>query len=174
MTMRLKDKVAVITGSASGLGFTYCKAFLKEGAKVVVNDISRELVDQAVRDLSPSGPVMSAVANVCDQAEVENMVATVVQTFGRLDILVNNAGGSLHTPYRFEEIKGEDWDKVVDVNLKGAFFCCQSAVKQFRKQGGGQNCECLCSGRPMAGIVGRLPLYLRKSGPHWPHTPSGL
>jgi NAD(P)-dependent dehydrogenase (short-subunit alcohol dehydrogenase family) len=138
MTMRLKDKVAVITGSASGLGFTYCKAFLKEGAKVVVNDISKELVGQAVRDLSPSGPVMSAVANVCDQSEVENMIAAVVQTFGRLDILVNNAGGSLHTPYRFEEIKGEDWDKVVDVNLKGAFLCCQSAVKQFRKQGGGK------------------------------------
>ena len=135
--MRLKDKVVIVTGSAGGLGFYFCKAFLKEGAKVAVNDISEELVDKAVSELSSSGQVIGVVANVCQQSAIENMVARVVQTYGRLDILVNNAGGSLHTPYKFGEISEEHWDRVVDVNLKGTFLCCQAAVKQFRKQGGG-------------------------------------
>ena len=135
--MRLKDKVVIVTGSAGGLGFYFCKAFLKEGAQVAVTDISNELVDKAVVELSSAGQVIGVVANVCQQPAIENMVATVVERFGRLDILVNNAGGSLHTPYKFEEISEEHWDRVVDVNLKGTFLCCQSAVKQFRKQGGG-------------------------------------
>jgi len=135
--MRLKDKVVIVTGSAGGLGFYFCKAFLKEGAKVAVNDISGELVDKAVRELSSPGQVIGVVANVCQRSAIENMVAKVVEKFGRLDILVNNAGGSLHTPYKFEEISEEHWDRVVDVNLKGTFLCCQGAVKQFRKQGGG-------------------------------------
>jgi len=138
MPMRLKDRVVVITGASGGLGFHFCKAFLREGAKVGVNDISGELVDKAVSELSPLGPVMGLVADVCQRQAVENMVAKVVQTYGRLDILVNNAGGSLHTPHKFEEIEEGDWDKVLNVNLKGTFICCQSAVKQFRTQGGGR------------------------------------
>jgi 3-oxoacyl-[acyl-carrier protein] reductase len=136
MPMRLKDRVVIITGASGGLGFHFCKAFLREGARVGVNDISRELVDKAVSELSPLGPVVGLVADVCQRKAVENMVANVVQTYGRLDILVNNAGGSLHTPHKFEEIGEGDWDKVVDVNLKGTFICCQSAVKQFRTQAG--------------------------------------
>ena len=135
--MRLKDRVVVITGASGGLGSYFCKAFLKEGAKVGVNDISKELVDRAVRELSPLGAVVGVVADVCQRQAVENMVDTVVRTFGRLDILINNAGGSLYTPHKFEEIREEDWDKVINVNLKGAFICCQSVVKQFRIQGGG-------------------------------------
>ena len=135
--MRLKDKAVIVTGSAGGLGFHFCKAFLKEGAKIAVNDISKELVDKAVEELSSPGQVVGVVANVCQRSDIEKMVDTVVERFGRLDILVNNAGGSLHTPYKFEEISEEHWDRVVDVNLKGIFLCCQGAVKQFRKQGGG-------------------------------------
>lgn len=128
--MRLKDKVVMITGASGGLGLHFCRAFLKEGAKVGVNDISKELVDKAVTELGPLGPVLGVVADVCQRQAVENMVATVVQTFGRLDILINNAGGSLHTPHKFEEIREEDWDRVVDVNLKGAFICCQSVLSR--------------------------------------------
>jgi NAD(P)-dependent dehydrogenase (short-subunit alcohol dehydrogenase family) len=135
--MRLKDKVVIITGAAGGLGIHFCKAFLKEGAKVGVNDISKELVDKATAELSSLGSVIGLVADVCQRDAIEAMVSKVVQEFGRLDILINNAGGSLHTPYRFEEIDENAWDKVVDVNLKGTFLCCQAAVKQFRKQGRG-------------------------------------
>jgi len=135
--MRLKDRVAIVTGASGGLGIHFCKAFLKEGAAVGVNDLSKELVARAVEELSPLGPVVGAVADVCQYPTIERMVSAVVERFGRLDILINNAGGSLHTPHTFEAIDEDAWDKVVDVNLKGTFLCCQAAVKQFRKQGAG-------------------------------------
>jgi 3-oxoacyl-[acyl-carrier protein] reductase len=137
IAMRLKDKVVIVTGASGGLGMNFCRAFLKEGAQVGVNDISNELVERAVSELSILGPVIGLVADVCRRQTIESMVSKVVREFGRLDILVNNAGGSLHTPYKFEEIDETSWNKVVDVNLKGAFLCCQAAVKQFRRQGSG-------------------------------------
>jgi NAD(P)-dependent dehydrogenase (short-subunit alcohol dehydrogenase family) len=135
--VRLKNKVAIVTGASGGMGVNFCRALLKEGAKGCVNDISKELVDQALTRLSPLGHIVGAVADVCDSSAIEGMISKVVQVFGHLDILVNNAGGSLHTPHKFEEIDQKAWDNVVDVNLKGTFLCCQAAVKQFRKQGGG-------------------------------------
>jgi 3-oxoacyl-[acyl-carrier protein] reductase len=135
--MRLKDKVVIVTGASGGMGINFCKAFLKEGARVGVNDIAKELVDRAVHELAPLGPVAGVVADICQYPAIERMVSAVVEKFGHLDILVNNAGGSLHTPSKFEAIDESSWDKVVDVNLKGTFLCCQAAVKQFRKQGGG-------------------------------------
>ncbi len=94
-------------------------------------------MDRAVHELAPLGPVAGVVADICQYPAIERMVSAVVEKFGHLDILVNNAGGSLHTPSKFEAIDESSWDKVVDVNLKGTFLCCQAAVKQFRKQGGG-------------------------------------
>ncbi len=135
--MRLKDRVAIVTGASGGMGINFCKALLNEGAKVGVNDISKELVDRAVEELAPLGPVVGVVADVCQYPTIEKMVSTVAEKFDRLDILVNNAGGSLHTPSQFEAIDEISWDRVVDVNLKGTFLCCQGAVRQFRKQGGG-------------------------------------
>jgi len=135
--MRLESKVAIVTGASGGLGINFCKALLREGAKVGANDISTELVEGAVKQLTPLGPALGVVADVCLREAVETMVSEVVKQFGRLDILVNNAGGSLHTPHKFEEIDENSWDKVIDVNLKGTFVCCQAAVKQFRRQGGG-------------------------------------
>jgi len=135
--MRLKDKVAIITGASGGLGINFCKAFLKEGAKIGISDISQELVGEAVKELTPLGPVVGVVADVCQQHTVEDMVSRVVEKFGSLDILVNSAGGALYTPYKCEEIDEVSWDKVVDVNLKGTFLCCQVAIQQFRRQGSG-------------------------------------
>jgi NAD(P)-dependent dehydrogenase (short-subunit alcohol dehydrogenase family) len=135
--MRLKEKVGIITGAAAGLGFHFCKAFLREGAKVGINDISEESIDQAIAELSPLGSVLGLVGDVRKGESIEAMVSKVVQHFGRLDILVNNAGGSFYTPHKVEEIDEEAWDRVLDVNLKAAFLCSQAAVKQFRKQGGG-------------------------------------
>jgi NAD(P)-dependent dehydrogenase (short-subunit alcohol dehydrogenase family) len=135
--MRLKEKVAIVTGASGGMGLNFCKALLKEGASVCVNDISPDLVDRAVKELEVLGPVIGAVADVCDTAMLDAMVTRVTDRFGRLDLLINNAGGSLHTPHKVVEIDEVSWDKVVDVNLKGTFLCCQAAIKQFRKQGGG-------------------------------------
>jgi len=135
--MRLTDKVALITGASGGLGKNFCKAFLNEGAKVCVTDISEELVDNTVAELNSPGSAIGSVVDVCQRRTIQAAVSTVVKEFGHLDILVNVAGGGLHTPHKFQEIDEASWDKVVDINLKGTFLCCQVIVEQFRKQGGG-------------------------------------
>ena len=135
--MRLKDKVAFITGASGGLGRHFCKAFLKEGARVCVTDISAEMVDSAVADLEAPDAAMGAVVDVCQPSLIQAAVAKTVETFGRVDILVNVAGGGLHTPHILNEIDEGAWDKVVDITLKGTFLCCQALVDQFRKQGDG-------------------------------------
>ena len=135
--MRLKDKVALITGASGGLGKNFCKAFLNEGAKVCVTDISEELVDNTVAELNSPGSAIGSVVDVCQRRTIEAAVSMSVKEFGHLDILVNVAGGALHTPHKFQEIDEASWDKVVDINLKGTFVCCQVMVEQFRKQGGG-------------------------------------
>ena len=135
--MRLKDKVALITGGSGGLGKNFCKAFLNEGAKVCVTDISEELVDNTVAELNSPGSAIGSVVDVCQRRTIQAAVSTAVKEFGHLDILVNVAGGALHTPHKFQAIDEASWDKVVDVNLKGTFLCCQIVVEQFRKQGGG-------------------------------------
>ena len=135
--MRLTDKVALITGGSGGLGKNFCKAFLDEGAKVCVTDISEELVDNTVAELNSPGSAIGSVVDVCQRRTIQAAVSTAVKEFGHLDILVNVAGGALHTPHKFQEIDEASWDKVVDINLKGTFLCCQIVVEQFRKQGGG-------------------------------------
>ena len=135
--MRLTDKVALITGASGGLGKNFCKAFLNEGAKVCVTDISEELVDNTVAELNSPGSAIGSVVDVCQRRTIQAAVSTAVKEFGHLDILVNVAGGALHTPHKFQEIDEASWDKVVDINLKGTFLCCQIVVEQFRKQGGG-------------------------------------
>jgi 3-oxoacyl-[acyl-carrier protein] reductase len=135
--MRLKDKVALITGASGGLGKHFCKAFLKEGARVCVTDVAQGMVDAAIAELESADAVIGAVVDVCRRATIEAAVSRVVKAFGSLDILINVAGGALHTPHKFEEIDEAAWDKVVDINLKGTYLCCQVAVEQFRKQGSG-------------------------------------
>lgn len=135
--MRLKDKVAFITGASGGLGSHFCKAFLKEGARVCVTDIAQDMVDTAIAELDSPDAVMGGVVDVCRRSTIEAAVTKAVEAFGSLDILVNVAGGALHTPHKFDEIDEAAWDKVVDINLKGTYLCCQEAVAQFRKQGNG-------------------------------------
>jgi NAD(P)-dependent dehydrogenase (short-subunit alcohol dehydrogenase family) len=135
--MRLTDKVVFVTGASGGLGGHFCKAIVQEGAKVIVTDVTEELVSGALDELKAPEVTLGAVVDVCRRSTIEAAVAQAVNRFGRLNILVNVAGGSLHSPYKFQEIDDTSWDKVVDVNLKGTFLCCQVVVEQFRKQGGG-------------------------------------
>ena len=135
--MRLRNKVIFVTGASGGLGGHFCKTFLKEGAKVVVTDITEKMVSAGLADLNAPDSTLGAVVNVCERATIEAAVGLAVKRFGRLDILVNVAGGALHTPHKFQDIDDASWNNVVDVNLKGTFLCCQATVEQFRKQGGG-------------------------------------
>lgn len=134
--MNLKGKVAIITGARRGMGRTHALALAKAGAKVVVADISQEDCEKVVQEIKKAGGEALAIkCDVSQKAEVEMMVKKAIEKWGRLDILVNNAGILQFKP--FLELTEEDWDKVLDVNLKGYFFCAQAAAKEMVKQKSG-------------------------------------
>lgn len=135
---RLQDKVAIVTGSAQGMGFAIAKALSDEGAKIVISDISQKGIDQAVKELAETNPnVMGVVTDVTSKDDVRKMVQQVVEKWSSIDILVNNAGGALNTPHILTEIEEKDWDLVVNVNLKGSFFTCQAVIPEMAKKESG-------------------------------------
>ncbi|MBM3924714.1 MAG: SDR family oxidoreductase [SAR202 cluster bacterium] len=134
---RLKGKVALITGGASGIGKATVMLFLREGAKVMVADRNRRGIDETVaegRKISRS--VYGVAADVSKLDQISAMVSATVKKFGRIDALVNAAGVLVLTP-EIEDVDERDWDQIMDTNLKGLFFCTQSTVRQMLKQGSG-------------------------------------
>ncbi len=138
MGERLSNKNAIVTGAARGMGFAIAKAVYQEGARVALIDIDEKAVTDAARQLDKGqGRAMGRRIDVTNRTEVNRLVQEVKTTWGSIDLLVNNAGGALNTPYLLEEIEEKDWNLVVDVNLKGTFLCCQAAIPEMAKQGGG-------------------------------------
>ena len=135
--MRLENKVAVVTGSSSGIGEAIALAFAAEGAAVVVNYSRHEDAAQKVLDKieAAGGKGLVVGADVSDPKEVEAMVQQAVGTFGRLDIMVNNAGMERKMP--FLQTPFEVWQETIAVNLTGAWLGCQAAAKQMVAQGEG-------------------------------------
>jgi glucose 1-dehydrogenase len=136
--MRLKDKVALVTGAASGIGRAIAERFAAEGARVVVNyrpggKHSGTEVQQAIAGRGQTA--LAIAASVDRRNEVESMVEQTVAKFGRLDIAVNNAGIEIKKP--FVEVSDDEWNKVLGVNLYGAFLVTQAAARQMVKQGQG-------------------------------------
>jgi 3-oxoacyl-[acyl-carrier protein] reductase len=136
---RLKDKVTIVTGSGQGMGLAIAHACAREGAKIVITDINDETIGAAVAEVKQKegGDAIGIKMDVTKKSEVESGVKTVLDLWGHIDLLVNNAGGALNTPHRLAEIEERHWDLVVNVNLKGAFLCCQQVIPQMVKQGKG-------------------------------------
>jgi 3-oxoacyl-[acyl-carrier protein] reductase len=130
--MRLKDKVAIITGAAKGIGFATAKRFAQEGAKVMIADVNPEAVKAAV-DLIPGSEAF--VMNVTDRASIEAAVDQIMQRHGRIDILINNAG--ITKDARLVKMTEAQFDTVIDVNLKGVFNCTQLVVPHMLEAGKG-------------------------------------
>ena len=135
--MRLKDKVALVTGANSGIGRAIAERFAAEGAHVAVNYRPNAGHEQEVADMVRAFPTPSigAPADVSKRADVERMVGQIVQKFGRLDIAVNNAGIEIKKP--FLDVTDDDWNRVLSINLYGAFLVSQAAARQMAKQGPG-------------------------------------
>jgi len=136
--MRLADKVALITGSASGMGKLAAEVFAREGASIVVTDIMEkegEETAQAVRDAG--GSAIFVKGNVAHDADVQRVVATAIETYGRIDVLYNNAGIMPAEDSSVVETAEEIWDKVIDVNLKSAFLYCKHTLPHMVEQGKG-------------------------------------
>ncbi len=138
--MRLKDKIAIVTGAGQGIGKGIALRLAQEGAHVVINYPSPNMAQKAesvaalIRDMGQQSIIFQA--DVSKAAQVQAMVDKTVETFGRLDIQVNNAGVDPHVA--FLEMTEDQWDFVIDVNLKGNFFCAQSATRAMMKTGGGK------------------------------------
>lgn len=135
--MRLKDKVAIVTGAAGGLGLAIAKRYVQEGASVVVADVNDPTAGTA--GLAAPERVLAVTADVADEDSVARMVAAAIKRFGRIDILVNNAAISSTLPLQpFENIKVADWRRVMDVNAMGTFLCTRAVIGQMRSQKGGR------------------------------------
>jgi len=136
--MRLDGKTAIITGASRGLGRAIALAFAREGADVLVNYAAREeRAKQVVVAITALGRLaLLHQADVSDATQVRRMVQAAVAAFGRVDILVNNAGITM--PKGLSETSEAEWDRVLAVNLKGVFLCCQVVAEGMIAQGGGR------------------------------------
>ena len=132
----LTGQVAIITGARRGMGRTHALTLAKAGAKVVVSDISLEDCEKVAEEIKKEGgEAMAIKCDVSKKSEVDEMVKKTIKKWGKIDILVNNAGIVQFKP--FLELTEEEWDRTLDINLKGYFFCSQAAAKEMVKQKGG-------------------------------------
>ena len=150
--MRLKDKVAIITGGSRGIGFATAQAFLREGATVIIAASSQQSADKAAKELQnqfPDAKIGAISPKLSDLQDVKAAFAKVRQEFGCVDILVNNAGMSESTP--FVDYTEEEFDKVMDLNIKGVFNSTRAAVECMSARGKGV----ILSTSSMVGIYGQ-------------------
>lgn len=160
--MEINGKTAIVTGGTSGIGFSTAQALLKKGAKVVIAGRNVERGEKAAEELSSISPdVAFCQADTADEMSVKNLVEFAVERFGSLDIMVNNAGIGIHGAV--DELSGEDWDKVIAINLNGVFYGTKYAAIQMKKQGHG---GAIISTSSIEGIIGDglIPSYCAAKG----------
>lgn len=135
--MRLQEKVAIITGGANGIGAATAKKFVEEGAKVVIVDLNEEVMRESCETLNQISPnsTTSFKADVTDRAAIEALIDYTHQKYGKIDILINNAGITLDA--QLVKMTEDQWDKVIDVDLKGVFNVGQLAAQYMKEQGSG-------------------------------------
>ncbi|MCU0768070.1 MAG: SDR family oxidoreductase [Burkholderiaceae bacterium] len=162
--MLLADKVAVITGGAgiNGLGFATARLMASHGARVVVLDLER--ADPAAAAMKLGTGHLGLVADVTDKASCEAAAAATLQAYGRIDVLVNNAG--ITQPAKTIDITGADYDRILDVSLRGTLYMSQAALPAMQKQGAGSIvCISSVSAQRGGGILG---------GPHYSAAKAGV
>ena len=135
-TMKLKEKVAIVTGASKGIGKAIAEAYAREGASVVLASRSTDLLEAIEKEIgAQGGKAMALPVDVTSAESVNAMVDRTMDAYGRLDILVNNAGISMAHPS--EELPAEAWQRAMETNLSGTFYGCQAAARVMIPQGGG-------------------------------------
>ena len=161
--MRLKDKVAIVTGSSRGVGKAIAIAYGEAGADVVVNySSSQKSADEVVQKIKSFGSRAIAVkADIAKKAEVEMLTQAAIAEFGKIDILVNNAGFT--RPAMMLKMTEDEWDQVLDIHLKGAFLCSQAAALHMKDRNSGKIIN-VTSVAGLVGTVGQINYSAAKGG----------
>jgi 3-oxoacyl-[acyl-carrier protein] reductase len=163
--MRLKDKVAIVTGGGVGIGKAYAQGLAKEGAKVVVADIQDVEAKKVAADIQQSGGDAIAISvDVTSPEKTRSMAEAALKRYGRIDALVNNAG--LYSALKkkpFMEIDPEEWDRVMSVNVKGLFLCVKAVYPAMKRQGKGKIVN-ISSGTALSGSPFFLHYVSSKAG----------
>jgi 3-oxoacyl-[acyl-carrier protein] reductase len=161
--MKLKDKIALVTGSSRGIGRAVALAYAKEGAKVVVNYTSNEKAAKEVVEAidKMDSQAIAVKADVAKKTEAERLVQAGIDQFGRIDILVNNAG--FGRPAMMLKMEEDQWDQVIDIHLKGAFLCAQAAGRHMKEQKSGKIIN-VSSVAGLVGTVGQINYSAAKGG----------
>jgi len=133
--MRLENKVAIITGAGSGIGRETALLFAKEGAKVVVADVNEKGGEETVAEIKKNGDGFFVKLDVSNREQSKQMAKTVLEKYGKIDVLINNAG--IVQDAFVSKMTEQQWDKVIDINLKGVFNCIQAVVDIMMNQGSG-------------------------------------
>ena len=161
--MRLQNKVAVVTGAAAGIGLACAKCLAEEGAKVVLADVEAAKGEAAAEEIQATGAdALFVPCDVGDKAQVDALIERAVAGFGRLDCAVANAG--IVHGCDFLELAEEDFDRVIRVNLKGAFLTGQAAARQMVAQGGGGTIINMSSVNAVMAIPNITPYVVSKGG----------
>jgi len=173
--MRLKDKVAIVTGSGRGIGEGIVMRFVEEGAKIVINDVNEADASAVVEKVKAAGgQAVAVIGSVASREVVQNMVDTAVKEFGTLDIIVNNAG--ITRDVMLHKMTDEQWDQVIAVNLTGVFYGIQCAARYMREKGYGKiinisstsalgNAGQLNYAASKAGVIGMTKTAAKELGP---------
>lgn len=159
--MRLKDKVSIITGAASGIGKATALVFGREGAKVLCADVNDEGAEAtAAQIVDTGGEAASMRVDVAQEPDVQSMIAETVSRWGRVDVLYNNAGIGFGMPVT--QVPLDQWDRLMDINLKGVFLGCKHAIPVMLKTGGGA----IVNTASDAGLIGTpmLSVYCASKG----------
>lgn len=159
--MRLKGKVAIVTGSGRGIGEGIALCFAEEGAKIVVNDVNAAEMNRTVEAIkNKGGKAVGIAGSVASREVAQKMVDAAVKEFGTVDILVNNAG--IIRDAMLHKMTDEQWDQVIEVNLKGVFLCTQCAARVMREKGYGKIIN--ISSTSWRGNAGQLNYSATKAG----------
>jgi len=167
MGPRLQGRVAIVTGGGHGIGKAYARRLAEEGASVVIAEIDAQAAEKAAADFCTEGfDALAIPTDVADQASAEEMARRTVERYGRIDVLVNNAAIFVTVPMSrapFDRIDPSEWDRMMAVNLRGAWLACCAVIPQMRRQRYGKIIN-ISSGTALKGSSSRIHYVTSKAG----------